>query len=80
MRILKSNQHGQVTLPVDFRRQLGIEPATELEVFLNDDGEIVLRLAMKRQGIPFHQIRSRYKPTLSREEMDQLLEDNRSEM
>ncbi len=80
MRTLKPNQHGQVTIPADFRRQLGIEPTTELEAFLNDDGEIVLRPAMKRQRIPFDQIRSRYKPTLSREEMDRLLEDNRSEI
>jgi len=36
-------QKGQVTIPVDLRRQLGIGAPDRVELFLGDDGDIHIR-------------------------------------
>lgn len=39
----KISSHGSVNIPVQLRRELGLEPRDPVEVSVNGDGDIVLR-------------------------------------
>lgn len=42
------SSHGSVNIPVQMRRELGLEPRDPLEVSINKDGDIVLQQYVPR--------------------------------
>ena len=79
MRTLRTNQHGQVTIPADIRARLGITQATEINVSLSEHGDIILSLA-KSQKARISSLHDKYTLDMSREEFDQLIDDSRSDV
>ncbi|WP_422136303.1 AbrB/MazE/SpoVT family DNA-binding domain-containing protein [Endozoicomonas sp. ALD040] len=79
MRIVRTNQHGQVTIPADIRAKLGINQETEISVNLNDHGEIILTPA-KNQKVDIRNLHNKYSMDMSREEFNQLIDDSRSDI
>lgn len=49
---------GQVTIPKDMRERLGLKPGAEVEFFVGDDGELVLR--GKRRPLTREEQKSRF--------------------
>ncbi|WP_448215260.1 AbrB/MazE/SpoVT family DNA-binding domain-containing protein [Endozoicomonas sp. 2B-B] len=79
MRIVRTNQHGQVTIPADIRAKQGINQKTEISVDLNDHGEIILTPA-KSQKVDIRDLHNEYSMDMSREEFNQLIDDSRSDL
>ncbi len=80
MRYLKPNQHGQVTIPADYRHQLGITQETRLKISLTETGDILLTPAASPKKIPVEALHKHYKLTMSHEELEKLINDGRSEV
>src|SRR5438874_13327920 len=51
-KVVKSLRNGQVTLPADFRRELGIEPDTLLEVSLGEGSLTITPVHTTRRSSP----------------------------
>ena len=79
MRILRTNQHGQVTIPADIRASLGITQATEIGVSVSEHGDIILTID-KRQKTSIRNLHNKYTLDMSREEFNQLIDDSRSDV
>ena len=43
MRVLKMNSRGQIVLPAEFRKMLGIDENTQMMVRMLDDGGLEIR-------------------------------------
>lgn len=78
MRIVRTNQHGQVTIPADIRARLGINQETEISINLSDDGEIILTPA-RSQKVDIRNLHNEYSMDMTREEFNQLIDDSRSD-
>ncbi len=76
MKTLKPNQNGQVTLPADFCKKLGIDQNTELLVTLSEDGSIHLKPVVTMEAVPVPQLHRDENLTMTNEEIERYLEES----
>jgi AbrB family looped-hinge helix DNA binding protein len=76
--VLTVTQKGQVALPKEVLRHLGVHPGDRIEVDMLSDGRIEARAARKQGHISdvFGMFRKETGPRLTIEEMNQIIEED----
>ena len=74
--MMKITTQGQVTIPASIRRALGIAPGDHVRFIENDKGEIVLQKASGSANDPVEQAASKFKLTMSADDLMKLLRDD----
>ena len=72
---MKVTTQGQVTIPAHIRKSLGLQPGDTVTFMENDRGEIVLQKTMHDQQDPIETAASRFKLSMSADELIGLLRD-----
>ena len=74
--MMKMTTQGQVTIPANIRKSLGLNPGDLVNFVENDRGEIVLQKVNIDHNDPIEKAASEFKLSMSAEELLKLLRDD----
>ena len=74
--MMKITTQGQVTIPASIRKALGLSPGNRVKFIENKNGEIILQKACESSHDPIEDAASKFKLSMSADELMKLLRDD----